>query len=411
MDFDLSPDHLHVRDATRAFAEAELAPHIAAWDEAGSFPDTVLAAMGQRGLLGGPIPTAWGGQGLDYHAFAILCEELERIDTAFRVVQSVHVGLNSLTLLQWGTDEQKERWLRPQARGEKLATFSLTEPGAGSDAGHIQCRAERRGDSYILNGEKRWISLGTRADHILTIATLDPASEHRGLCALVLERDMPGLRTGPIKGKLGVRASDSAWMTLENVRVPVSHRLGEEGEGFKIAMSAIDQGRYTVAAGAVGLAQACLDASLAYANSRVTFGQPIGRHQLVQQMIATMVRGIEAARLLVQRAGHLKNHGLRNTRETSLAKWYAVDVSVQAAEDAVQIHGANGYTAAYPVERYFRNAKGAAIYEGTREIHTLLQAEYALGYRQDRPLRCPQPPAEGFAARHEPGAVTTTQPA
>ncbi len=396
MDFDLSPVHEQVREDTRAFAERELAPHIADWDAAGAYPPAVLAEMGRRGLLGGPIPTAWGGQGLDYHAFAITCEELERIDTAFRVVQSVHVGLNSLTLLQWGTDEQKARWLRPQARGEKLATFSLTEPGAGSDAGNIQCRAERRGNDYILNGEKRWISLGTRADHILVIATLDPSLAHRGLCALILERDMPGLRTGLIEGKLGVRASDSAWMTLENVRVPAGHRLGEEGEGFKIAMSAIDQGRYTVAAGAVGLAQACLEASLAYAHSRTTFGQPIGRHQLVQQMIANMVAGIEAGRLLVYRAGHLKNHGRRNTRETSLAKWFAVDMSVRAAEDAVQIHGANGYTSAYPVERYFRNARGAAIYEGTREIHTLLQAEYALGYRQDRPLRCPQPPAEGF---------------
>lgn len=398
MDFDLTPAHEQVRAETRAFAEAELAPHIAAWDAAGAYPRAVLAEMGRRGLLGGPLPTAWGGQGLDYYAFAITCEELERIDTAFRVVQSVHVGLNSLTLLQWGTEEQKERWLRPQACGEKLATFSLTEPGAGSDAGNIQCRGERQGDGYLLNGEKRWISLGTQADHILVITTLDPGLAHRGLCAFVIERDMPGVRTGRIEGKLGVRASDSAWMTLENVRVPASHRLGEEGEGFKIAMSAIDQGRYTVAAGAVGLAQACLEASLAYAGERSTFGQPIGRHQLVQQMIATMVAGIEAARLLVYRAGHLKNYGRRNTRETSLAKWYAVDVSTRAAEDAVQIHGANGYTNAYPVERYFRNAKGAAIYEGTREIHTLLQAEYALGYRQDRPLRCPQPPAEGFEA-------------
>ena len=317
---------------------------------------------------------------------------------AFRVVQSVHVGLNSLTLLQWGTEDQRRRWLVPQARGEKIATFSLTEAIAGSDAGSIQCRAERQGDHYVLNGEKRWISLGTVADHILVITTLDPAKKHHGLCALILERDMPGLTTGLIKGKLGVRASDSAWMTLENVRVPASHRVGEEGEGFKVAMSAIDQGRYTVAAGAVGLAHACLDASLAYAKERQTFGQPIGRRQLVQQMIATMVAGVESSRLLVQRAGHLKNRGLRNTRETSLAKWQAVDASIRAAEDAVQIHGANGYTSDYPVERYLRNARGGAIYEGTREIHTLLQAEYALGYRQDRPLRCPPWPAEGFTS-------------
>ena len=397
MDFDLSPDHEQVRADTRAFAERELAPHIAEWDAAGAYPPAVLTEMGRRGLLGGPIPTAWGGQGLDYHAFAITCEELERIDTAFRVVQSVHVGLNSLTLLQWGTDEQKARWLRPQARGEKLATFSLTEPGAGSDAGNIQCRAERRGDDYILNGEKRWISLGTRADHILVIATLDPSLAHRGLCALILERDMPGLRTGLIEGKLGVRASDSAWMTLENVRVPAGHRLGEEGEGFKIAMSAIDQGRYTVAAGAVGLAQACLDASVRYARERRTFGEEIGRHQLVKQMIARMGAGIEAGRLLCRQAAWLKNRGRRNTRETSLAKWFCTDHAVQSALDAIQVHGAYGYSNEYPVERYLRNSKAAVIYEGTSQLHTLIQADYLLGYREDAPLRCPPLPAPGFS--------------
>jgi glutaryl-CoA dehydrogenase (non-decarboxylating) len=397
MDFDLSPAHGQLRAETRDFAEAELAPNIATWDADGAYPRSVLTELGRRGLMGAPIPTVYGGRGLDYHAFAIICEEMERIDSAFRVVQSVHVGLNSLTLLQWGTEEQRRRWLPPQARGEKVATFSLTESTAGSDAGNIQCRAERRGDAYVLNGEKRWISLGTVADQILVIATLDPARKHHGLCAFMLERDMPGLTTGLIKGKHGVRASDSAWMTLENVTVPAAHRIGDEGEGFKVAMSAIDQGRYTVAAGAVGLARACLDASLDYAKQRQTFGQPIGRHQLVQQMIATMVAGVESSRLLVQRAGHLKNHGQRNTRETSLAKWQAVDAAIRAAEAAVQIHGANGYTSDYPVERHLRNARGGAIYEGTREIHTLLQAEYALGYRQDRPLRCPPWPAEGFA--------------
>jgi glutaryl-CoA dehydrogenase (non-decarboxylating) len=396
MDFDLSPEHEDLRAEVRAFGAAHLAPHIGGWDAEGAYPREVLTELGRRGWLGLVVPRQYGGQGRDYHAFAIVCEELERVDTAFRVAQSVHAGLNSLALLQWGSEEQKQRWLAPQARGEKLATFSLTEATAGSDAGSIQCRAERRGGDYVLNGEKRWISLGTVADHILVIATLDPERRHHGLCAFIIERGMPGVTVGKIAGKLGVRASDSAWMRLEGVRVPAGHRLGEEGEGFKVAMSAIDQGRYTVAAGAVGLTRACLEASLAYAAERQTFGQAIGKHQLVQQMIARMVAGLETGGLLVQRAGHLKNHGRRNTRETSLAKWVAVDASVQAAEDAVQIHGANGYTSAYPVERYFRNARGAAIYEGTREIHTLLQAEYALGYRQDRPLRCPPPPAEGL---------------
>lgn len=396
MNFDLAPEHEQLRQAVRAFGAARLMPGIAEWDAAGAYPRSVLTDLGQQGWLGAPIPRRYGGLGLDYHALAVLCEELERVDTAFRVIQSVHVGLNCLTLLQWGNEEQRQRWLVPLARGEKIGTFSLTEPGAGSDAGAIQCRAERRGTTYLLNGEKRWISLGTVADYILVLATIDPSQAHRGLCAFIVERGMPGLSTGLIHGKLGVRASDSAWLTAENVEVPASHRLGEEGEGFKIAMSAIDQGRYTVAAGAVGLAEACLDASLAYAHQRRTFGQEIGRHQLVQQMIAGMVAGIESSRLLVYRAGDLKNHGRRSTRETSLAKWHAVDAACRAAEDAVQIHGANGYTSAYPVERYFRNARGAAIYEGTREIHTILQAEYALGYRQDRPLRCPPLPAEGF---------------
>jgi alkylation response protein AidB-like acyl-CoA dehydrogenase len=397
VDFDYSPAQETVRAEVRAYGAAHLAPHIAGWDAGGGYPRAVLEAMGQAGLLGGPVPRAYDGRGLDYHAFALICEEFERVDSSFRVLQSVHVGLNSLTLLQWGTEAQRRRWLVPQARGEKLATFSLTEPGAGSDAGAIQCRAERQGDYYVLNGQKRWISIGNYADHILVIVTLDPSLSHRGLCAFQLERDMPGITTGKIEGKLGVRAGDSAWMDLENVRVPASHRLGEEGEGFKIAMSAIDQGRYTVAAGAVGLATACLEASVAYANERRTFGTPIGRHQLVQQMIAGIVDGIESSRWLVNRAGHLKNHGRRSTRETSLAKWHAVDASVRAAEDAVQIHGANGYTTAYPVERYLRNARGAAIYEGTREVHTLLQAEYALGYRADRPLRRAPWPADGVA--------------
>ena len=396
MDLDLSPAHEALRAEVRAFASSTLAPNIGEWDATGGYPRTLLADMGRAGYLGTPLPRAYGGSGLDYIALAIICEEMERVDSAFRVVQSVHVGLNSLTLLQWGTEEQRQRWLVPQARGEKLATFSLTEPGVGSDAGSITCRAERAPGGYLLNGQKRWISLGTVADHILVIATLDPDQQHRGLVALVLERDMPGVTTGKIEGKHGVRAGDSAWMNLENVHVPTHHRIGGEGEGFKVAMSAIDQGRYTVAAGAVGLAEACLDAAVTYARQRHTFGQEIGRHQLVQQLIAGMVAGIESSRLLVRRAGHMKNHGRRTTRETSLAKWQAVDAAVKAAEDAMQIHGANGYTNAYPVERYVRNARGAAIYEGTREIHTLLQAEYALGYRQDRPLRRLPWPADGF---------------
>ena len=317
-------------------------------------------------------------------------------DTAFRVVQSVHVGLNSLTLLQWGTEAQRQRYLVPQARGEKLATFGLTEPGVGTDAGALQTTARLDGDRYLLNGQKIWISLADLADHFLVFATVDKAKKHKGVTAFIVERGFKGLSTGTLHGKLGIRAGNTGLVNLDDCEVPIENRLGEEGEGFLIAMSAIDQGRYTVAAGAVGLAQACLDASLKYAHERQTFGEEIGRHQLVKQMIATMARGTEIGRLLVWRAGWLKNQGLRNTRETSLAKWHATDHSVQAALDAIQIHGANGYSNEFPVERYLRNSKAAVIYEGTSQLHTLIQADYALGYREDRPLRCEPWPAQGW---------------
>jgi glutaryl-CoA dehydrogenase (non-decarboxylating) len=352
--------------------------------------------MGEQGFLGAPIPEAYGGAGMDYTSFAILCEELERADTAFRVVQSVHVGLNSLALLQWGTEEQRQRWLVPQARGEKLATFALTEPGVGTDAGNLATTARRDGDGYRLNGQKQWISLADLADHFLVFASVDRAKKHKGVTAFLLERGMPGLTTGTLHGKLGIRAGNTGLVNFDDVLVPIEQRIGEEGEGFLVAMSAIDQGRFTVAAGAVGLAQACLDASIRYAHERRTFGQEIGEHQLVKQMIARMAAGIETGRLLVWRAAWLKNQGLRNTRETSLAKWHATEHAVQSALDAIQIHGANGYSNEFPVERYLRNSKAAVIYEGTSQLHTLIQADYAMGYREDRPLRCEPWPAQGW---------------
>jgi glutaryl-CoA dehydrogenase (non-decarboxylating) len=396
VDFELSDENRLVQQSARAFADAEILPHIREWDEKGEVHREVFGRMGAQGLLGAPIPEAYGGSGMDYISFAILCEELERADTAFRVVQSVHVGLNSLALLQWATDEQKQRWLVPQARGEKLATFGLTEPGVGTDAANLAATARRDGASYRLNGQKIWISLADLADHFLVFASTDRSKGWRGVTAFLLERGMAGLSTGTLHGKLGIRAGNTGLIHLDDVVVPEEHRIGEEGEGFLIAMSAIDQGRYTVASGAVGLAQACLDASLAYARERSTFGQPIGRHQLVQQMIAKMAAGTEIGRLLVWRAGWLKNQGLRNTRETSLAKWHATDHAVQAALDAIQVHGANGYSNEFPVERYLRNAKAAVIYEGTSQLHTIIQGEYALGYREDRPLRCEPLPAQGW---------------
>ncbi len=396
IDFTLTPEQRMVRDSAREFAEAEILPHIREWDERHEVHTEVFAKMGELGFLGAPIPETYGGPGLDYVSLGLLCEELERADTAFRVIMSVHVGLNSLTLLQWGTEDQKRRFLVPQARGEKLATFGLTEPGVGTDAANLQTTARRDGDSYVLNGSKLWISLADVADHFLVFATLDRSKGHRGITAFVVERGMPGFGTGTIHGKMGIHAGNTGTLFFDDVRVPAENRVGEEGEGFVIAMSAIDQGRYTVATGAVGLAQACLDASLAYAHDRHTFGKEIGEHQLVKQLIAKMGQGIEAGRLLCWQAAALKNRGLRNTRETSLAKWFCTEHAVQSALDAIQVHGAYGYSNEYPVERYLRNSKAAVIYEGTSQLHTLIQADYLLGYREDRPLRCPPVPAQGF---------------
>jgi len=306
---------------------------------------------------------------------------------------SVHMGLNSLGLFQWANEEQKQRFLVPQARGEKIACFGLTEPGAGSDVANIQSSARRQGNEYILNGEKMWISLATKAQHCLWIGRTEPSARdpHESLSAFLVELDRPGVKVGDLHGKLGMRAGSTGWIVMQDVRLPEANRIGEEGEGFKIAMACLDNGRFTVAAGATGLIRACLEASLRYAQERQAFGREIARFQLVQQKIATMVQSYEAARLLYLRAGWMKNQGLRNTRETSLAKWFSTDASFQAASEAIQVHGAYGYSDEYDVERYLRNSKGAVIYEGTSEIHQLMQAGYALGYRQDASLRCELP--------------------
>jgi glutaryl-CoA dehydrogenase (non-decarboxylating) len=398
IDLELTPENRLVQQAVRDFTAAEILPHIRELDATEHVDLPTFRKMGELGFLGAPIPERYGGAGMDYISLGILCEELERADSAFRVIMSVHVALNSLTLLQWASEEQKQRFLVPQARGEKIATFGLTEPGVGTDAANLATTARRDGDAYVLNGSKIWISLADAADHFLVFATLDKALGHRGITAFLVERGMPGFTTGTLHGKLGIHAGNTGTLFFDEVRVPLANRLGEEGEGFTIAMTAIDQGRYTVASGAVGLAQACLDASLRYAHERQTFGAEIGRHQLVKQMLAGISQGLEAGRLLCWQAAWLKNHGRRSTRETSLAKWFCTEHAVRSALDAIQIHGAYGYSNEYPVERYLRNAKSAVIYEGTSQLHTLIQADYLLGYREDRPLRCPPLAAPGFEA-------------
>jgi glutaryl-CoA dehydrogenase (non-decarboxylating) len=386
-----------VQSLVRQFASCQAAT-IKQCDETACFNRSFLARMAEAGLLGLSVPARYGGTGNDYISLGLTCEELEYVDTALRVVMSVHVGLNSLTLLSWGTEEQKQRWLVPQAKGDKVATFSLTEPAAGSDALGIQCLARRDGDEYILSGEKMWISLADVADHFLVVAWTDiekkKRRDHTGMSAFLLERGANGLSTATIHGKLGVRAGNTGSVSFDDVRVPAANLLGREGEGFRIAMFAIDQGRYTVAAGATGLIRACLDASVTYARTRQTFGRPIAEHQLIKEMIAEMAGDYEACRLLWLKAGWLKNEGQRNTRETSLAKLYACAAAEKAASNAVQVHGAYGFSSEYNVERFYRNAKGAQIYEGSREIHKLLQADYALGLRADRPTRVNLPRPE-----------------
>jgi alkylation response protein AidB-like acyl-CoA dehydrogenase len=393
VDFALTDEHRRAAEMVRRFAQTEVAPTIKDWDRKQQMNPAILPRMAELGILGVNIPVRYGGQGYDYVTLGLVCEELERVDSTLRVVMSVHMGLCSMGLLQWGTEEQKQRFLAPQARGERVAGFGLTEPGVGSDAANLSTSARRKGDVYILNGEKMWISLATKAQHFLVIARTNPdaARPAHGLSAFMVTTDMPGVTTGDIHGKLGVRAGSTGWIAMQDVQVPVENRVGEEGEGFKIAMSALDSGRYTVAAGATGLIRACLEESVAYAQERRTFGQPIAAHQLIKQKIAHMALWYDTARLLYLRAGWLKNQGVRNTRETSMAKWYATDHSVQAALEAVQLHGAYGYSDEYNVERYLRNSKGAVIYEGTSEIHQLMQADYALRARGDPRLRCELP--------------------
>jgi glutaryl-CoA dehydrogenase (non-decarboxylating) len=379
--FELTPEQELVRSTTAEFVNQVIIPKIPQLDREHTLDREIIGGMAGRGMLGAAIPEEYGGQGLDFVATALICEEVERGDGAFRTLLSVHLGLNSLTLLKFGSEQQKRDYLLPQARGEKIACFGLTEPGAGSDVAAIECTARRDGEHYILNGQKTWISYAGAADHFMVFAKTDKQAGHRGVSAFLLNRSMAGIETRDIQNKLGVWAGSTGEIFLSDVEVPEENRLGREGEGFKIAMYALDMGRFTVAAGALGTIRAAMVASLKYANQREAFGQPIGRYQLVQEMIAEMVRGLETSRLLVLKAAWLKNQGIRNTRETSLAKWHATECSFNAAHAALQIHGAYGYSAEYPVERLFRNARAPLLYEGTTEIHKMLLAEDALGYR------------------------------
>jgi len=394
MDFSLSEEHRMVQKMVGDFAQKEVAPIIKEYDRKGEMVPFVLPRMGELGILGICIPVKYGGQGMDYISLGLACEELEAVDTTLRVVMSVHVGLCAMTVFQWGTEVQKNKFLVPLARGEKIGAGAFTEPGAGSDFANIRASGFRDGDDFVLNGEKMWISLASRADYALvTVRTLPESPKPTtGLTSFIVDLHSPGVTRGDLHGKLGVRAGSTGWINFQNVRVPATNMIGAEGEGFKVTMSAFDNGRYTVAAGASGIIRASLEASVRYAKERESFGAPIAEHQLIQAKIARMALDYEASRLLYLQAGWCKNQGIRNTRQTSAAKWYATDASFAAANEAIQIHGAYGFSDEYDVERYLRNSKGAVIYEGSNEIQRLIQASYALGWRVDRPLAKELPP-------------------
>lgn len=380
MNFALTPKQQRIRDMARRFAQEEVAPLSREADERGKFPRHLVKRMGELGFLGGPIEPAYGGAGMDYVSFALVYEELGRVDSSVRGFLAVHAGLVSLCIRDWGTEAQKRRYLPLLTSGEWIGCYALTEPNAGSDVASMEATAREDGDGYVLSGEKIWITNGNMADLALVFATRDPQARHRGICAFVVETSTPGFRREKMPGKeLGHRASDHARIVLDGCQVPKSALLGAPGEGFKVAMSALDHGRLGVGAGAVGIAQACLDACVTFTRSRRQFGQRLADFEMIQAHLADMAADVEAARLLVYRAAWLKDQGLPTTRETSIAKLFATEAAARAAGDAVLIHGGRGYSNEYPVERFYRDIKGMQIYEGTSHIQRLIIARDLVG--------------------------------
>ena len=380
MDFTLTEQQHAVQTRARAFAHNQIAPVARAMDELGQMPLTVIRALAEADFLGGPLPVAFGGQGWDSLSLALCYEELGRVDSSVRGFMTVHTSLVSQCLWQWGTAEQKHHYLPRLARGDVIGCYALTEPNAGSDVASLESTAMREGDDYVLNGEKIWITNGGLAQLALLFANADRSLKHKGLCAFLVPTDTPGLRREKMAGKeLGHRASDHAHLYFENMRVPKSALLGEPGTGFRVAMSALEHGRLGVAAGALGVAQACLDACVDFAKTRRQFGQRLADFQMIQSTIADMAADVEAARGLVYRAAWLKDTGARATGEISIAKLFATEAAVRAANEAVLLHGGRGYSNEYPVERYLRDIKGLQIYEGTAHIQRIVIARELLG--------------------------------
>jgi alkylation response protein AidB-like acyl-CoA dehydrogenase len=364
-------DQLLIRESARAFCEGEIVPHARGWDRAEAMDDSVIGKLGEVGYLGAAIPEEYGGMGLDTLSYCALVEELGRADSSVRGVVSVNVGLVAKTILRWGSEEQRRRWLPGVCSGETLGCFGLTEPGTGSDAASLATRAKRDGDGWRISGSKTFITNGLRAKLALIFARTGDEGP-RGISCFVVPTDAEGFTRTEITGKLGLRAQDTAELTLDGVRVGGEALLGEEGGGFKAAMAALDVGRISLGAGCVGIAQGCLDASLRYAGEREQFGRTIARFQLVQELIADIAVDTEAARLLTWRAAAKADAGERHTYESSVAKYFASEAAVRAANAAIQVHGGYGYIDEYPVGKYLRDARVTTLYEGTSQIQKLI---------------------------------------
>jgi alkylation response protein AidB-like acyl-CoA dehydrogenase len=378
MNFELSEEQKMIRDLARDFAQKEIAPIAAKIDETGEFPRETVKKMGELGLMGIEVPPEYGGGGLDCMSYVLAMEQVSMVCASHGTIMSVNNSLVCYGLNKFGTEEQKKKFLTPLASGKKLGAFSLTEPQSGSDAGNMKTRAVLAGDHYVINGHKSWVTSGPVADYIVLFAATQPELKHRGTACFLVDTKLPGFALGKIEPKLGIRASATCEITYENYQLPASHRIGQEGEGFKIAMSVLDAGRIGIAAQALGIAQAAYEASVAYAKEREAFGQKIAEFQAIQWMIADMAVRIEAARLLIYNAATKKDRHERFSKEASMAKLFASETAMWVTEKAIQVHGGIGYSKELPIERYFRDAKITEIYEGTSEIQRLVIARSAL---------------------------------
>lgn len=379
MDFELTEEQIAIRDLAREFAQKEIAPIAAKIDEAGEFPSQTIKKMGELGLMGIQVSAEYGGAGLDCVSYVLAMEEICKACASHGTIMSVNNSLVCYGLEKFGNEEQKKKFLVPLASGKKLGAYSLTEPQSGSDAGNIKTRADREGDHYVINGRKSWVTSGPVADYIILFASTNPEQKHRGTACFIVDTKLPGFSRGKVEPKLGIRASATCECTYDNYHLPISHRIGEEGEGFKIALTILDAGRIGIAAQALGIAQAAYEASVEYAKQRQAFGQAIAEFQAIQFMIADMATRIQAARMLTYHAASKKDRHENFSKEAAMAKLYASETAMWVTTKAIQVHGGIGYSKEMPVERYFRDAKITEIYEGTSEIQRVVIARSMLG--------------------------------